>query len=296
MVKKRDYWKTTEWPTMEFTTTISPKGCIVNCAFCPQRTLEKIYHAHEGQPKILSLDNFTHICDKLPQEVRVTFSGFTEPWLNKDCSKMVEYAHQKGHPVSAFSTGVGMTLEDVEIIKDIPWTEGPNGGFCLHIPDQERIAEHPLSARLYSVFEKFKEYENDIQGFYVMSMGEPHNSVKDLWPNPVIPNFWSRAGNLIGEAQIKPALDKIKDRFQHKEQHQPSTCACIEHLYHNVVLPNGDVSLCCMDYSLEKILGNMFTDSYDDIMPAPLTTFDICGRCENGCSPSDKIKNKNIII
>ena len=158
MVKKRDYWKTTEWPTMEFTTSISPKGCIVNCAFCPQRTLEKIYHAHEGQPKMLSLDNFKHICDKLPQEVRVTFSGFTEPWLNRDCSKMVEYANQKGHPVSAFSTGVGMTLEDVEIIKDIPWTEGPNGGFCLHIPDQERIAEHPLSARLYKVFEKFKDY------------------------------------------------------------------------------------------------------------------------------------------
>jgi hypothetical protein len=31
-------------------------------------------------------------------------------------------------------------------------------------------------------------------------------------------------------------------------------------------------------------------------MPAPLSTFDMCGRCENGVSPSDKIRNKNIII
>ena len=129
-----------------------------------------------------------------------------------------------------------------------------------------------------------------------MSMGEPHDCVKDLWPNPVIPNFWDRAGNLIGEAQIKPALDKIKDRVNHAGNQGPSTCGCIEHLYHNVVLPNGDVSLCCMDYSLEKILGNIIEDSYDDIMPTPLQTFDICGRCENGISPSEKIMSKNIII
>ena len=96
--------------------------------------------------------------------------------------------------------------------------------------------------------------------------------------------------------QLNPTLDKIKDRVNHTPQKGPSTCGCIEHLYHNVVLPNGDVSLCCMDYSLEKILGNLFVDEYDDIMPAPLTTFDMCGRCENGVSPSKIIRNKNIII
>ena len=74
---------------MEFTTSISPKGCVVNCAFCPQRTLEKIYHAHKGQPKTLSLARFIQICDKLPKDVRVTFSGFTEPWLNQECTKMM---------------------------------------------------------------------------------------------------------------------------------------------------------------------------------------------------------------
>ena len=54
----KDYWRTSEWPTMEFTTSISPKGCVINCAYCPQRTLEKIYHAHKGQPKTLSLEKF----------------------------------------------------------------------------------------------------------------------------------------------------------------------------------------------------------------------------------------------
>ena len=117
----KNYWKSTKWPTLEFTTTISPKGCVVNCAFCPQRTLEKIYHAMKGQPKVLTLDNFKIISDKVPKEVRLTFSGFTEPWLNKNCTDMVEYAHFRGHQVSAFSTGIGMKLEDVERLAKIPF-------------------------------------------------------------------------------------------------------------------------------------------------------------------------------
>ena len=87
----------------------------------------------------MTLENFKKVIDKLPKEIRITFSGFTEPWLNKHCTDMLLYAHEQGHPVSAFSTGVGMTLDDVERIKDIPFTQGPNGGFCLHLPDQELI-------------------------------------------------------------------------------------------------------------------------------------------------------------
>ena len=56
----------------------------------------------------MTLDNFKKAVDKLPQEVRVTFAGFTEPWLNKDCTDMVLYAHEKGHPISIFTTGIGM--------------------------------------------------------------------------------------------------------------------------------------------------------------------------------------------
>jgi FkbM family methyltransferase len=37
-----------------------------------------------------------------------------------------------------------------------------------------------------------------------------------------------------------------------------------------------------MDYNLEEILGNLFTQEYDDILPEPNTTYDMCMRCENG--------------
>tara|TARA_Y100000004_G_C8744929_1_gene339909 strand:- start:217 stop:609 length:393 start_codon:yes stop_codon:yes gene_type:complete len=119
-----------------------------------------------------------------------------------------------------------------------------------------------------------------------MSMGAPHESVAHLWSTPHQPEMWSRAGNLFHEAILKPELMNRKNDFQsvyHGEG--PKTCGCIEELYHNVMLPNGDVSLCCMDYGLKHILGNMFTQEYEDVVPQPNTCFDMCRFCENAKDP-----------
>ena len=122
-----------------------------------------------------------------------------------------------------------------------------------------------------------------------MSMGkEIHNSVRHVYPTAHVPTFWSRAGNLLGEAIIKPELEKIKDRFNHMEHgDKDMTCNCIETLYHNVLLPDGRVSLCCMDYGLEQILGNLFEEEYDDIIPKPFSCFNLCSHCENGIEPQN---------
>ena len=281
-VKKPQYWRTANSPTMEFTTSIPAKGCIVDCAFCPQRTLVDAYTGD----KMMSMENFKLAVDKLPKEIRVTFAGFTEPWLNRDCSNMVLYAHEKGHPVSVFTTGIGMSVEDVKKIKNIPFAGGPNGGFCLHLPDNERIAKHPISKKYLEVLEYIKSIRHEIKGFYVMSMGPVHDDVKHIFSSAHTPEMWSRAGNLLGEAIIKPELAKIKDRFKsiyHGEKNM--TCNCDERLYHNVMLPNGDVSLCCMDYGLKYIIGNLYKQDYEDIIPKPFSCFKLCQFCENGIEP-----------
>ena len=282
---KKEYWRTTEYPTLEITTSIPPKGCVVDCAFCPQRLLMQKYDS----VKTLTYENFVKVIDKLPKEIRITFSGFTEPFLNKRTSDMILYAHSKGHRISVFTTGVGLTIEDIKKIKHINFYNGPNSGFCLHLPDEERIAKHPITPKYIETIEYIKSIENEIKGFYVMSMGnEIHNSVRHIYPTAHVPTFWSRAGNLLGEAIIKPELEKIKDRFNHMEHGDKNmTCNCIETLYHNVLLPDGRMSLCCMDYGLEQILGNLFEQEYDDIVPVPFSCFSLCSHCENGIEPKN---------
>jgi hypothetical protein len=283
---KKEYWRKTQWPTLEITTNIAEQGCVVDCVFCPQRILEKSY---KSDKRIMTLDDFKFAIDKVPKEVRITFAGFTEPWLNKYATDMALYAHSKGHPVSAFTTAVGMTPEDVERLATIPYAGNPNGGFCLHLPDQEEYAKHPINANYIRTIEKFKELQPQFRNFYTMCMSENvHESVRHIYPVASVPTFWNRAGNLLGEAILKPELNKIKDKWKSAlVSSDPLTCGCVEDLYHNVMLPNGDVSLCCMDYSLEYILGNLYTQDYDDIVPVPNTTYDMCRRCENGVKPKD---------
>ena len=60
-------WKKAIAPTMEFTTSIDVKnGCVVDCVYCPQRTLQEKY---KGE-RFLSLENFKSVVDKLPTEIR----------------------------------------------------------------------------------------------------------------------------------------------------------------------------------------------------------------------------------
>jgi hypothetical protein len=82
--------------------------------------------------------------------------------------------------------------------------------------------------------------------------------------------MYSRAGN-IEKGTIKTV--HTSDRI---------TCGCVEKLYHNVVLPNGDVVLCCMDYAGKHKLGNLFKQIYNNIIPVNQTPFELCRKCENG--------------
>jgi FkbM family methyltransferase len=270
-------WKASIAPTMEITTIIPEKGCVVDCVFCPQRTLTKVY---TGERR-MSLDDYKRAVDKIPQDVRITFAGFVEPWMHSECTEMVLYAHDTGHPVSIFTTGVGMSIEDIERIKHIPFAGAPNGNFTLHLPDQERKAKHPITKKYVEFIEHMGKIQHEIQNFTTMVMaGDVHEDVRHVFPSAPSYNMWSRAGNLIGETILKPEL--LNNKFNSVFHGDVTmTCGCDERLYHNILLPNGDVSLCCMDYGLAEITGNLYEQDYVDVVPKPYSVFDLCKYCEN---------------
>jgi len=74
-----------------------------------------------------------------------------------------------------------------------------------------------------------------------------------------IPN--SRAGNLYEE--------KRKDNI--------NGCSRGDNFDTNVMLPNGDVVLCCQDYGLKHILGNLFKIRFEDLLRQK--DYELCHRC-----------------
>lgn len=282
---KKRAWQHHPAPTMEVTTTVPERGCVVDCVFCPQRLLVERYQGD----RIMRLEDFQRRLETIPQEVRITFSGFVEPWLNRRCSDMVLYAHERGHPVSVFTTGIGMSIDDIERIAHIPYAGEPNGGFTFHLPDSELLAKHPITPGYVRLCEWVRDNAHQIQNFQIMSMGSKvHPAVAHCFDGTFsVGQMWDRAGNLSREAILKPELMNMRhrwNRIQHTDG--PRTCGCVENLYHNVMLPNGDVSLCCMDYGLDNIIGNLDRQSYEQVVPEPETCYTMCLSCENGAHPA----------
>jgi hypothetical protein len=118
----------------------------------------------------------------------------------------------------------------------------------------------------------------------IMCMGTVHESVKPFFQNVRVTEhtqMYSRAGNLLGERILKPELNEQTFLMMDHGPDKKMTCGCDERLYHNIMLPNGDVSLCCMDYGLEEITGNLFEQDYNDVIPDPYEVFKLCNKCEN---------------
>lgn len=264
---------------LEITTAMPEKGCPVDCVFCPQGVLT---HAPYFGDRILSLENFRKVLNKLPNEVRITFAGFTEPFLNKDTIHMISAAYDKGHIISIFTTGIGLHESDYDdFLQIISYSSEPNGGFVLHLPDALGHSNHNITDRYLRLLEKIKNCPP--QNFYPVCMGEVHPKIKPIFEKAIVYQMWSRAGNLIKEMQYKPRLINLKDKFgaiYHTEGKMG--CNCLEGLNHNVLLPNGNVVLCCMDYGLENILGNLFINEYSKILPKENSNFKLCKFCENG--------------
>ena len=250
---------------MEITTVV---GCKVACTFCPQKSFLKQYSSKKRK---LLFSDFQLAIDKMPSDVIIIFAGFSEPFLNPDCTKMVLYAHEKGHPICMFTTGVGMTLEDVEQIKDIPYSAFPHGGFTIHLPDEKTMANIKITDEYLAVLKALKEA--NIQNFSTMTMGRVNPGVEHLFPSDEVrsPKMNSRAGNLEKEG--------VQEEYRKTRHEGPVICGRDEYVYNNVMLPNGDVVLCCQDYNMEAILGNIYEQPFEEILPDPMSSYEICKSC-----------------
>lgn len=229
---------------IEITTKI---GCLNNCIFCPQDKLIKKYNSDE---KLMSLEGFVEYIDGVPSDVDIHFSGFCEPWQNPFCAEMILYAHKKGHKVSVFTTLVGATKKDILKIKDIPF-----GYFSVHLPSADNLEKISVDIRyLKMLFFLMKTPLKATFHFHGSGLNEKVKKYFTKLNMEILPraiNDRAKNAGLINSS--------IKEK---KTNNKRISC---QRIYHNVLLPNGDVVLCCMDYGKEHVLGNLKRDNYYDL-------------------------------
>src|SRR5689334_12867197 len=101
---------------LEITTTT---GCTVGCRYCPQQDFARV-QKKVSVTRRMSLDTFRRCLVTVPPDVEISFAGYSEPWLNPDCTAMVEHAANKGHGIRVFTTLVEMTHADLQRLRSLP--------------------------------------------------------------------------------------------------------------------------------------------------------------------------------
>lgn len=241
-------------PAMEITTMI---GCPLMCTFCPQDNLRESYG---DAAKYMQLIDFKYFLQKLPLHTRIDFSGMAEPWANPNCTEMLEVALSMGFDIAVYTTLYGM--KDPERVKDL-LERYPSQvkTIVIHLPDANnnmrgwKKSDEWMDAAITISSVKLKVEMMTMDG-----SGDVHPDLKKYI-----------AGNLprfIGHTRADSLdINKVEGQlFIKAPRHNFSiTCASSPFYDRNVLLPNGDVVLCCMDYNLTHVIGNLFKQNYDDI-------------------------------
>ncbi len=203
--------------------------------------------AYQGN-SLMEIWDFEKILTNTPKDIQIDFTGFCEAFLNPYASKMIRYSIKQGYRTVLVTTLTGFTKADAAIIDGLTF-------------EQVMIHEYEGTPINYEVFEEKAQWLRDA---VVTDHFERFKLKKE--------DRWSRAGNL----------------FEREPRQGPFECGWTgREFYRNVVLPNGDVYLCCMDYGLRHKIGNIYESRYEDLdrqSIVNLTTEEssdvICRRCE----------------
>jgi hypothetical protein len=133
--------------------------------------------------------------------------------------------------------------------------------FCLHLPDGEAM-KIPLT----------QDYKDNV--FTVLQ------SVKNVQFSIMNNLFVS-----MNRENITRGLPAKKKFFK--------LCAKLDHPQFNL-LPNGNISLCCMDFGLSHTLGNLYTENYETVRKrfcSKRKKFELCSTCYFNNSPLRVVAN-----
>lgn len=236
---------------LEITTTT---GCVVGCSYCPQDKFavrqRKVSHASH-----LDLEDFKRCLARVPTSVDIGFAGYSEPWLNPDCTEMVEHAFAKGHGIRIFTTLVGMNGQDLQRLQALRL-----GVFVVHVFDDGTY----MNSRL--VGDKYRDLvrqlvDADIPLIRFVALGEPHPDIADIIPTEA----------LIKARPVSSRGGSVDPEIVAPRQPVVGALTCVDaRQYRNVLLPNGDVTLCSMDFERRHVLGNLLYEGYSALFEKPV--------------------------
>ncbi|MHB1657602.1 MAG: radical SAM/SPASM domain-containing protein [Burkholderiales bacterium] len=237
--------------TVEFTLQA---GCPVGCNFCPQPLFLKKYSSYE---KKITINNFKLALLNLKNSpVRIIqFSGYSEPLYHENFSDFINLSVEAGFEIEVFTTLKGFNKERLKNVKDLPvkWQISIQP---LGIQNRKGLKDDEAWNNIKHLLELNLKYKPIFRCVNLnLSISQKTQLIEKGKrigiKNIIFTELETRAGNIV-----KNHVNTHGRKLLCKNNMIP------------VILPNGDVSLCCMDFGLRHIIGNIFKKPLKDILSA----------------------------
>jgi hypothetical protein len=227
--------------SMAITTQV---GCKNACSYCPQDKVASLYP--KDAVRRMSFDIFKECIAKIPDRVYIHFSGMSEPWLNPECTRMLLHAHHKGHRIRVFTTLAGMRMEDISQFGSVPFRS-----FRVHLPSVESRMNIKIDGNYIDLVKGLASSRMD--NLIFNAHGEVLASIRTILEKEKRPIVMLPLSTRAGNVQLEKVPVPIR---------KGRVMGCARGLEQNVLLPNGNVLLCCMDWGMRHVLGNLLTGDY----------------------------------
>ena len=247
----KSYGITSDSPADVSTLEITMKiGCPIQCKYCPQNLLIREYNKISKKIE-MSFNTFKTCLDKLPLTTIVCFAGFSEPFYTKEAVTMMKYA-AKEREVSLFTTLVGLDEKQIDEVLGIPFRK-----VVIHLPDKYNFSKIDITPQYIMKLKAFVNAVKSNGAPFVDKMtcqAPPNEEVLGIIKGGfhVSWNMNNRAGNLPYPGKDSYLRGKLKCR--------------LSNFNHNILLSDGTVVLCSMDFGLKHILGKLYYETYEQVI------------------------------
>lgn len=225
-------------------------GCKLDCRFCPQQVLlHNYFEKDKHRSHMMTFENFKKILSGVKQGGTICFSGMCEAFLNPQCDDMILYAYNQGYRITLLTTLVGFQKHSIQKLKHIDFDS-----ITLHIPDKEGNSKFHITEEYLEVLRLF---HNHFQITSYSCHGTVHPLVAPYLDQKILCSneMMNRAGNLDLNMKFEPKGEIVC---------MVGTIGSYGN-WTPEVLPDGTLVLCCMDYAMKHVLGNMLTMTPEEI-------------------------------
>ena len=244
-------------PSLEI--TVSP-ACPKLSDYCPQTDYISNYKKKfSNEDKVLSLDTIKQISKNVPNSTTIKWTGSTEPMDCKEFDLSVQFLFENGYKQQISTTLLGRENSQKYYLENLEkFTQ-----HTLHLPDNKKLMKGKFDEE-YRIFVEnvmINLISKNID-FNIFLIGENFHPIIENTINNFVDKFdlidkVIKAKYLNTRASsINPSKFGLKQTIKKTSNKDGYFCS-YQRLNQGVLLPNGKVSICCQDYGLEKIIGDL---------------------------------------